>query len=43
MHRRAGALVEWLWEETHVQEVVGSNPGIGHWMDIFSHIMMLKL
>ena len=22
-----GALVYWLWETTHVQEVVGSNPG----------------
>ena len=25
--RRAGVLVQWLWETTHVQEVVGSNPG----------------
>ena len=22
----AGALVEWLWEMTHVREVVGLNP-----------------
>ena len=24
---RAGALVQWLWEETHVPKVVSSNPG----------------
>ena len=34
---RAGALVKWLWEETHVPKVVSLNPGIVYWMDIFSH------
>ena len=29
---RAGALVKWLWEETHVPKVVGSNPSTGYWM-----------
>ena len=24
-----------VWEETHVQDVVGSNPSAGYWMDIF--------
>ena len=30
---RAGALVQWLWEETHVQEVVGSNSGSAQVLD----------
>ena len=30
----AGALVQWLWEETHVPKVVGSNPRTVYWMDI---------
>ena len=30
----AVALVKWLWEETHVPKVMGSNPGVGYWMDI---------
>ena len=39
---RAGALVYWLWETTHVQEVVGSNPGTVDWMDMtFIHIDFL--
>ena len=39
-----GALVQWLWEETHVPKVVGSNPGTVYWMAIFSqHIFVLKL
>ena len=29
------ALVQWSWEETHVQEVVGLNSGTRYWMDIF--------
>ena len=37
---RAGALVYWLWEDTHVPKVVGSNPGTVYWMDIF-HIYLL--
>ena len=42
---RAGALVKWLWEETHVPKVVGSNPGTICWMDMtFFHIdLLLKL
>ena len=24
--KKAGALVQWLWEETHVPKVIGSNP-----------------
>ena len=27
-------LVSWLWEETHVPKVVGSNPGTVYWMDM---------
>ena len=34
----AGVLVQWLWEETHIPKVVGSNPGTVHWMDIFTYI-----
>ena len=30
----AGALVQWLWEETHFPKVVGSNPGARYWMDM---------
>ena len=29
------ALVWWLWEETQVLKVVGSNPITIYWMDIF--------
>ena len=36
----AGALVQWLWEETHVTKVVGPNPVTVYWMDIF-HIYLL--
>ena len=32
---RAGALVWWLWEETHVLKVVGSNPSTIYWMKNF--------
>ena len=39
----AGALVQWLREETHVPKVVGSNPGTVYWMDIFSHILDVKI
>ena len=35
---RAGDLVLWLCEETHVQEVVGLNPSTGYWLYIFSRI-----
>ena len=40
---RAGALVSWLWKETRVPKVVGSNPGTVYWMDIFSHILVVKI
>ena len=36
-----GALVQWLWEETHVPKVMSSNPGTIYWMDIFSHTYLL--
>ena len=39
----AGALVQWLREETHVLKVVGSNPSTKYWMDIFSHIVVVKI
>ena len=32
---KAGALVKWLWEETHVPKIVSSNPSTVYWMDIF--------
>ena len=35
----AGALVQWLWEKTDVQEAVSSNPSTRDWMDIF-HIKL---
>ena len=28
-------LVLWLWDETHVQKVVGWNPSTIYWMNIF--------
>ena len=40
---RAGALVLWLWEETHVPKVVSSNPGTIYRMDIFSHSFVAKI
>ena len=39
----AGALVWWLWEETHVLKVVCSNPSTVYWMDIFSNIFVAKI
>ena len=38
----AGALVWWLWEETHVPKVMGFNLGTVYWMDIFSHLFVVK-
>ena len=38
-----GGWVEWLWEETHVSKVMGSNPNIVHWMDIISHLFVVKI
>ena len=40
---RAGALVLWLWEETHVPKVVSLNPSTVYWMDIFSHLFVVKI
>ena len=34
------ALVQWLWEETHVPQVMGLNPSIVYWMEIFSHLFV---
>ena len=34
-------MVLWLWEETHVLKVVGSNPSTVYWMAIF-HTYLLK-
>jgi hypothetical protein len=28
------AMVQWLRQKAHDQEVVGSNPGIVYWMDV---------
>ena len=28
---------------THVRDVVGSNPGAIYWMDIFSHLFVVKM
>jgi len=39
---RAGALVLLLWEETDVPKVMGLNPSTVYWMDIFSHIFVVK-
>ena len=41
-NKRAGVLVKWLWEETHVLKVVGMNPCTTYWVDIFSHIFVVK-
>ena len=34
MEIRAGAPVKWLWETTHVREVVVLNPGAIYWIDM---------
>lgn len=35
-------LVHWLWEMTHIREVVGLNPGAIYWMYLtFCHIVLL--
>ena len=38
----ARTLVLWLWEKTHVPKVVGLNPSTVDWMDIFSHLFVVK-
>ena len=40
VHGWAGALVQWLWEETHVPKFVGWNPGAVN-LDNFFHIYLL--
>ena len=35
-----GAVVKWLWEETHFPKVVGSNPSTGYSMYIFAHLLL---
>ena len=42
-NERAGALVLWLWELTQVPKVVRSNPSTVYWMDIFSHLFVVKI
>ena len=37
---RAGALVYWFWDKTHVLKVVGSNQNKVYWMDVY-HINLL--
>ena len=34
---RAGALVQWLWDETHVPKAVVSNPSTIYCLDIFTY------
>ena len=41
--KNPGALVQWLWEETRVTKVVGSNPSAVYWIDIFSHLFVVKI
>ena len=43
MCNRAGALVQWLWEEIHVPKAVSLNPSTIYWLDIFSHLFVVKL
>ena len=33
----------WLWDETHVPKVVGSNPSTVYWMDIFPNLFVVKI
>ena len=44
-HTNLQVVVYWLWEITHVQEVMGSNPSTIYWMDMtFLQIdLLLKL
>ena len=39
----AGALVEGLWEEARVPKVMSSSPSIISWMDIFSHLFIVRI
>ena len=40
---RPGVLVWWLWDKTRNLKVVGSNPSMVYWMDIFSHWFVVKI
>ena len=40
---RAGTLVQWLWEETHVPKVMGSSPSTIYWLDNFHIYLMQKM
>ena len=40
---RARALVKWLWEETRVPKVISSNPSTVYWVDIFSHLFIVRI
>ena len=31
------------WDETRVPKIVGSNPSTIYWMDIFSHLFVVKI
>ena len=33
----------WLWEENNVLKVMGLNAGTVYWMDIFTHIFVVKI
>ena len=40
---RTGALVKWLWKETHVPKVVGSNPDMdGHFLHLFVKLQNIE-
>ena len=39
----AGALVLWLWEETGVPKLVSLNPRTVYWIDIFSHLFVVRI
>ena len=39
----AGALVWWLWEDTRVLKVMGSNNSTLYWMDIFAHLFVVRI
>ena len=43
IYARATALIQWLWEETHVLKVMGSNPSTIYWMGIFHIYSLLKI
>ena len=36
-------MVLWLWEDTHVLNIVGSNPSTIYWVDSFLHLIVVKI